>query len=60
MILFQESLLLEPMFEIPGSGITGVHVSEDYVKGVKGPIYTRNIHTEASTDEEELKTSIRI
>ncbi|KRT83849.1 AAA protein, partial [Oryctes borbonicus] len=43
-----ESLLLEPMFEIPGSGITGVHITEDYVKGLKGPVYMRSANAETS------------
>ncbi|KAK9745766.1 C-terminal, D2-small domain, of ClpB protein [Popillia japonica] len=55
-----ESLLLEPMFEIPGSGITGVHITEEYVRGIKGPVYIRSASTETSTDDEDLKTSIRI
>lgn len=48
------------MFEIPGSGITGVHITEDYVRGLKGPVYIRTASTETSTDDEDLKTSIRI
>lgn len=57
----QESLLLEPMFEIPGSNITGVHITDDYVEGRSGPVYVRNsTGTETSTEDEDLKTSIRI
>ncbi|KAF2885490.1 hypothetical protein ILUMI_20640 [Ignelater luminosus] len=55
-----ESLLLEPMFEVPGSGIVGVQVTEDYVKGEKGPIYIRNTSTTDATTEEEDLTSIRL
>ncbi|XP_017774806.1 PREDICTED: ATP-dependent Clp protease ATP-binding subunit clpX-like, mitochondrial isoform X2 [Nicrophorus vespilloides] len=57
-----ESLLLEPMFEIPGSGITEVHVTEAYVKGeTEGPVYVRkSTETTTTTDDEDLKTSIRI
>lgn len=52
--------MLEPMFEVPGSGIVGVQVTEDYVKGEKGPIYVRSTSTtDATTDEEDL-TSIRL
>ncbi|XP_065156652.1 ATP-dependent Clp protease ATP-binding subunit clpX-like, mitochondrial isoform X1 [Atheta coriaria] len=54
-----ESLLLEPMFEIPGSGITEVNVNEPYVRGeTEGPQYVRRA-VEPSEDE-DLQTSIRI
>ncbi|KAL3277387.1 hypothetical protein HHI36_012736 [Cryptolaemus montrouzieri] len=57
-----ETLLLEPMFEVPGSGITGVHVTEDYVLGSGGPVYIRAAHTPATevSDEEDISTSIRL
>ncbi|KAF5282097.1 hypothetical protein FQR65_LT14415 [Abscondita terminalis] len=56
-----ETLLLEPMFEVPGSEIVGVHVTEEYVKGEKGPIYIRNSNTsDAATDEEDVKTTVRL
>lgn len=52
------------MFEIPGSNITGVHITDDYVEARSGPVYIRNSSgTETSsstTDDEDLKTSIRI
>jgi len=38
-----ESILLEPMFEIPGSDVTSVHINEDVVLGRHAPIYTRNL-----------------
>lgn len=60
-MLLQESLLLEPMFEIPGSNISGVHITQEYVEGRSGPVYVKNsCGTETTTDDEELKTSIRI
>lgn len=34
-----EQLLLEPMFEVPGSNITGVHIDEDVVTGKCPPKY---------------------
>ncbi|KAK9874961.1 hypothetical protein WA026_005776 [Henosepilachna vigintioctopunctata] len=57
-----ETLLLEPMFEVPGSGITGVHVTEDYVLGTGGPVYIRATHTPSTevSDEEDITTSIRL
>lgn len=49
------------MFEIPGSGITAVHVTEEYVKGETGPIYVRGATTsESGADDEEVKSSLRI
>ncbi|KYN19011.1 ATP-dependent Clp protease ATP-binding subunit clpX-like, mitochondrial [Trachymyrmex cornetzi] len=35
-----ESLLLEPMYEIPGSNILSVHITEECVNGVEKPQYT--------------------
>ncbi|XP_022911418.2 ATP-dependent Clp protease ATP-binding subunit clpX-like, mitochondrial isoform X1 [Onthophagus taurus] len=55
-----ESLLLEPMFEIPGSGISGVHITEEYVLGSNGPVYVKGSTTDPTADVEDLKTSIRI
>lgn len=37
----QEQLLLEPMFEVPGSDIIGVCIGEDVVRGKKLPDYIR-------------------
>ncbi|KAL6256838.1 hypothetical protein P5V15_011776 [Pogonomyrmex californicus] len=36
-----ESLLLEPMFEVPGSDIVSVHITEQYVKGLEKPQYVK-------------------
>lgn len=36
-----ESLLLEPMFEVPGSNIVSVHITEQCVKGVEKPQYEK-------------------
>jgi ATP-dependent Clp protease ATP-binding subunit ClpX len=36
-----ESLLLEPMFEVPGSDIVSVHVTEQCVKGIQKPQYVK-------------------
>ncbi|XP_072396520.1 ATP-dependent clpX-like chaperone, mitochondrial isoform X1 [Diabrotica undecimpunctata] len=52
-----ESLLLEPMFEIPGSNISEVHITEDYVKGKGKPSYIKN---QVQTEEGEFNTSIRV
>ena len=37
--LLKETLLLEAMFEIPGSDIVSVHVTEDCVNGKCDPMY---------------------
>ncbi|XP_074034822.1 caseinolytic protease chaperone subunit [Leptinotarsa decemlineata] len=57
-----ESLLLEPMFEVPGASISEVHVTEDYVRGNGSPIYVKNTDTSnpETNEEDELNTSIRL
>lgn len=44
-----ESLLLEPMFDVPGSDVTLVHVTEGCVRGEDKPNYIRR--TETTEDE---------
>ncbi|XP_068910318.1 ATP-dependent Clp protease ATP-binding subunit clpX-like, mitochondrial isoform X2 [Tenebrio molitor] len=57
-----ECLLLEPMFEVPGSGITAVHVTEEYVRGESGPVYDKrsDIASADVNEEDDVNTSIRI
>lgn len=62
--LTQESLLLDPMFEVPGSEIKGVHINEECVTG-GAPLYIHrttsasssnpsdNSQTGSTTEEEE-------
>lgn len=45
-----ESLLLEPMFEVPGSDVMSVHVTEACVRGDDKPQYMRR----GETNEDEL------
>ncbi|PBC30445.1 ATP-dependent Clp protease ATP-binding subunit clpX-like, mitochondrial isoform X1 [Apis cerana] len=45
-----ESLLLEPMFEVPGSDVMSVHVTEGCVRGQEKPQYIRK----GDVTEEEL------
>lgn len=45
-----ESLLLEPMFEVPGSDVMSVHVTEGCVRGQEKPQYIRR----GDVTEEEL------
>ena len=44
------------MFEIPGSNINSVRITEDYVKGESGPVYDYS----TVSDVEEPKTSVRV
>lgn len=44
-----ESLLLEPMFEVPGSDVMSVHVTEGCVRGLEKPQYIRR--SESTEDE---------
>nr|CAI5852612.1 unnamed protein product [Callosobruchus analis] len=58
-----ESLLLEPMFDVPGSTITEVHITEDYVRGKGGPVYVKHEESTGSpevNDEDEINTPIRV
>ncbi|XP_067144648.1 ATP-dependent Clp protease ATP-binding subunit clpX-like, mitochondrial [Centruroides vittatus] len=41
-----ENILLEPMFEIPGSDIISVRITSDVVMGLCPPIYIRSEHRE--------------
>lgn len=56
-----ETLLLEPMFEVPGSEITSVNITEEYVKGESGPSYVKNTDVQdATNDDEDVKASVRL
>ncbi|XP_049286514.1 ATP-dependent Clp protease ATP-binding subunit clpX-like, mitochondrial [Anopheles funestus] len=70
-----ETLLLEPMFEVPGSDVKGVRITEESVRGAE-PIYVRRGesnasnkdppasgeagHTSSSSSEEEEATKVRV
>ncbi|EDW59636.1 uncharacterized protein Dvir_GJ10182, isoform A [Drosophila virilis] len=43
-----ETLLLDPMFIVPGSDIRGVHITAEYVRGNTKPVYIRNSDEDAS------------
>ncbi|KAB0801832.1 hypothetical protein PPYR_04018 [Photinus pyralis] len=56
-----ETLLLEPMFEVPGSEITSVNITEEYVKGESGPSYVKSTDVQdATNDDEDVKASVRL
>ena len=53
--LLKETLLLEAMFEIPGSDIVSVHVTEDCVNGKCDPMY---IHASQASWNVRLETML--
>lgn len=58
MYMFQEKILLEPMFDVPGSDVTAVYISEDVVTGKKNAEYvTGPIETTVSPADEEDSNS---
>ena len=46
-------MLLEPMFEVPGSDITTVIVTEEAVKGKAAPFYIRSPHSTPSDADDD-------
>ena len=52
-LLLQEQLLLEPMFEVPGSNVKSVHIEEDTVLGKHAPRYEYHEEGDARDDGEE-------
>ncbi|KXJ19360.1 ATP-dependent Clp protease ATP-binding subunit clpX-like, mitochondrial [Exaiptasia diaphana] len=55
-----EKLLLEPMFEAPGSDIISVRISKDVVKGTKPADYTRAPERPGDEDATENSTATEI
>lgn len=69
-----ETLLLEPMFEVPGSDVKTVHITEDCVRGQTEPVYVRrnqpnsasngpdapNSNNTSQASEEEENTKLRV
>lgn len=54
-----ENILLEPMFDIPGSDITGVHISEDCVYGKAPPVYVRGGRGKTEESDEDTRQDQR-
>lgn len=46
----QEKLLLEPMFEVPDSDITAVHIEEGAVLGKESVHYSRSSSSQSDND----------
>lgn len=57
-VVLQESLLLEPMFEVPGSDITQVVIDGEVVKGTKKPVYVQSTgRIEVDTPENKAQAA---
>jgi ATP-dependent Clp protease ATP-binding subunit ClpX len=56
---FQETLLLDPMFEIPGSDVMSVHITEDVVGGGRAPIYIRGKPVSQVAEEHTIEVQAR-
>lgn len=54
----QETLLLEPMFEVPGAGISEVHITEECVCGKSHPTYVKT--SPEVSEEDEINATIRL
>lgn len=60
----QETILLDPMFEIPGSDISTVQISEEVVMGKQEAVYARvagakAVHITKDSQETEYNGSAR-
>ncbi|XP_037024783.1 ATP-dependent Clp protease ATP-binding subunit clpX-like, mitochondrial [Bradysia coprophila] len=57
-----ETLLLDAMFEVPGSDVKTVHITEDCVKGLCSPEYIRHStdSTTTTTTDDEESTQVRV
>lgn len=49
----QENLLLDSMFEIPGSDIVSVHITAESVRGEAAPIFVHGQPVPSEEDQEE-------
>jgi len=57
LFLKQELILLDPMFEIPGSNITSVEINEEVVRGSTAPKYVRTSEEEDSSNDSSSPSS---
>lgn len=51
------------MFEVPGSDVKTVHITEDCVKGLCSPEYIRHSATDSTTtttNDDEESTQVRV
>lgn len=48
---------MDPMFIVPGSDISGVHITADYVKGNAKPEYNRRKEDDAIDNRETAETT---
>jgi hypothetical protein len=56
---FQEKILLDPMFEIPGSDVMSVHITEDVVNGTSPPVYIRGKPVSQVEEEQTIEVQAR-
>lgn len=56
MFFYQEKLLLDAMFEVPGSDVKTVLITEDCVKGSTPPEYIKHSPSSTNTDEPPTTT----
>jgi ATP-dependent Clp protease ATP-binding subunit ClpX len=56
---FQETLLLDPMFEIPGSDVMSVHITEEVVSGGSAPVYIRGKPVTQDEEEQTIEVQAR-
>eukprot|EP00731_Ephydatia_muelleri_P016864 Em0009g1288a len=52
-----EQLLLEPMFEAPGSNVTSVHISEDTVVGKCPPKYEYSVDVQTTEIQQSIQAT---
>uniref|UniRef100_U5ET70 Putative atp-dependent clp protease atp-binding subunit clpx n=1 Tax=Corethrella appendiculata TaxID=1370023 RepID=U5ET70_9DIPT len=52
-----ESLLLEPMFEVPGSDVKSVHITDECVRGAGEPIYIKRTPPSAAASAAQNSTT---
>ena len=48
------------MFEIPGSDVVKVHITEDVVHGKNSPAYFRKSQTPSTTPDDEDNVSVEV
>lgn len=53
----QEKLLLDAMFEVPGSDVKSVIITEDCVKGLTPPEYIKHSPSDTSESNDESPTT---
>ena len=55
----QENLLLDAMFEIPGSDIAGVHVTGAAVRREEAPIYSKGNYPVEQEEDPQIEVQLK-